>query len=162
MTECATEAEPWLRTTANISLPRKALILSSTHNGPKVAAYQGPSLVDAMDTWTEGWAGLAEDVPVGRGIVAELRPFVVHLEQRGLAPTTVRAHVNNLWVIGGEIIREVNEEPRQRKLAARKLLLKAIDLGEAPLARGVSEADQNAIDATARRLLRFMMAHGTK
>jgi hypothetical protein len=120
------------------------------------------SLVDSMDSWPESWAGLPEDVPVGKGLVAELRPFVIHLEQRGLAAATIRGHVNGLWVIGGEIIRRLPQGSRPRKVNARKLLLDAIDLGEAPLANGVSEADQNAIDATARRLLRFLTAHGSK
>jgi len=115
-----------------------------------------------MDAWPDSWAGLPEDIPVGEGLVAELRLFVAHLEQRGLAPKTIRGHLINLWVIGGEIIREVNEDPRQRKISARKLILKAIEGGEAPLANGVSESEQVAIDATARKLLRFMMAHGAK
>lgn len=127
-------------------------------NSPSASA----SIVDLMNAWPESWAGLPEDVPVGKGLVAELRPFVVHLEQRGLAPATVRAHVNALWVIGGEIIRRLPQGSRPRKVPARKLLLDAIEGGEAPLANGVSEAEQNAIDATARQLLRFMTAHGSK
>jgi hypothetical protein len=72
-----------------------------------------------MDAWPESWAGLRADVPVGRGLVGEFRPFVNHLKQRGLVPKTVRGHVHNLLLLGGEIIREVNESPRQRKLTAR-------------------------------------------
>ena len=113
-----------------------------------------------MDSWPKSWAGLPEDVPVGKRLVAELRPFVVHLEQRGLAAATIRGHLNGLWVIGGEIIRRLDEDPRQRKLTGRKLLLSAIEGGEAPLANGVCEGDQNAIDATARKLLRFLTAQG--
>lgn len=129
---------------------------------PKTSSTKSASLVASMEALPESWACLPEDVPVGKGLVTELRPFVVHLEQRGLAPAKIRGHVNGLWVIGGEIIRRLDEDPRQRKLTARKLLLGAIEGGEAPLANGVSEADQNAIDATARKLLRFMTAHGTK
>lgn len=128
----------------------------------KSSSAKPPSLVDSMGSWPESWAGLPVDVPVGRDIVAELRPFVVHLEQRGLAPKTVLGHVNGLWVIGGEIIRRLPQGSRPRKVNARRLLLDAIEGGEAPLANGVSEADQNAIDATARRLLRFMTANDAK
>lgn len=129
---------------------------------PKASSTKPHSLIDSMDSWPESWAGLPEDVPIGEGLVAELRPFVAHLEQRGLASNTVRAHVNGLWVIGGEIIRRLPQGSRPRKVSARKLLLDAIEGGEAPLANGVSEADQVAIDATARKLLRFMTAHGSK
>jgi hypothetical protein len=113
-----------------------------------------------MDTWPESWAIEPEDVPVGRALVAELRPYAVHLEQRGLTPKTVRRHLNDLWVIGGEIIRRINYDESKRKLAARKILLDAIEGGEAPLASGVTEAQQAELDAAAKRLLRFMTAQG--
>ena len=114
------------------------------------------SLLAQLDQWPDSWAGVSEDRPIGTGLVAELRPFVTHLQQLNLSPKTVRSHVTNLWVIGGEIIRQVNDEPQLRKLKPRKLLLDAIDLGEAPLARGVTEKQQSSLDATARRLLRYL------
>jgi integrase len=61
-----------------------------------------------------------------------------------------------LWAIGGEIIRDVNDDPRLRKTNPRRLLLKAIECGEAPLVRNATEAQQNSCDSTARRLLRFL------
>lgn len=115
-----------------------------------------------MNAWPESWAGFPEDISVGRALVGEFRPFVVHLEHRGLAPKTFGDHLNNLWVIGGEFIRRFDYETGPRRVDARKLLLDAIAMGEAPLANGVSEAEQNAIDAMARQPLRFMMAHDTK
>jgi hypothetical protein len=90
-----------------------------------------------------------------------MRPFAEHLARR-FSERTVCSHLNCLWVIGGEIIRRLDEEPRPRRITARNLLLEAIEAGEAPLASGVTEAEQKVIDATARRLLRFMTAHGTK
>jgi len=109
-----------------------------------------------MDSWPKSWAGSAADIPVGEGLVAELRPFIRHLYKRGLSPRTIRRHLDNTWVIGGEIIRIVVEEPKRRKTHPRQLLLDAIDLAEAPLARGASEQEQRSFDATARRLLRFL------
>jgi len=119
------------------------------------------SLLALLDRWPDSWAGVPEDRPIGTGLVVELRSFVVHLQQLRLSPKTIRSHVNNLWVIGGEIIRQVNDEPQLRKLKPRKLLLDAIDLGEAPLARDATEEQQNSLDATARRLLRFLTKTNT-
>ena len=111
-----------------------------------------------MDQWPDSWAGVDADKPVGAGLVAEFRPFVAHLQTRGLQPKTVRRHLDSLWVIGGEIIRRLNYEPALRKTNPRELLLDAVVGGEAPLAPHASEADQRVFDATARRLLRFLSA----
>lgn len=109
-----------------------------------------------MDQWPDSWAGVAADKPFGAGLVAEFRPFVAHLQTLGLSRKTVRRHLDNLWVIGGEIIRRLNYEPVLRKTTPRRLLLETVAYGEAPLVSGVSETDQRAFDATARRLLRFL------
>lgn len=118
-------------------------------------------LIDIMDGWPSSWAGEPEDEPIGKALVAEMRPFAEHIERR-FSANTVRGHLNCLWVIGGEIIRQVNDDPHQRKLDARALLLDAIGSGEAPLARNVTRTHQDSLDATAKRLLRFMTAHGTQ
>ena len=140
---------PWLR----------ILVTATTVTMSSLAKAQ--PLIDAMDAWPSSWAGVPEDEPIGKALVAEMRPFAEHLERR-FSANTVRGHLNCLWVIGGEIIRELDDEPQLRKLTGRKLLLEAIEAGEAPLASGVTEVEQNVIDATARRLLRFMTTHGTK
>jgi hypothetical protein len=111
-----------------------------------------------MDEWPESWAGSALDKPFGAGLVAEMRPFVLHLETLKLAPRTFRRHLNSLWVIGGEIIRRLYDEPKLRQKTPRAVLLDAIDCGEAPLVYTASEEEQRGFDGTARRLLRFLTA----
>jgi len=113
-------------------------------------------LLAMMEPWPRSWAGSAADIPLGEGLVAEMKPFIVHLCSLGLAPSTVRNHLDNCWAIGGEIIRKVIEDPPRRKIKLRKLLLDAIDLGEAPLVHPFSEEEQRSLDATARKLLRFL------
>jgi len=140
---------PWLR----------ILVTATTASMSSSAKPQ--SLINAMGAWPSSWAGVPEDETIGKALVAEMRPFAEHLE-RSLASKAVRGHLDNLWLIGGEIIRQVNYDPRQRRLTAKALLLAAIELGEAPLARGVTRKEQESLDATAKRLLRFMTAHGTQ
>lgn len=115
-----------------------------------------PALLALMEPWPCSWAGSDADIPVGEGLVAELKPFIVHLCSLGLAPSTVRKHLDNTWVIGGEIIREVVNDPSRRKMNPRMLLLEAIDLGEAPLVHPFSEKEQRSFDATARKILKFL------
>ena len=109
-----------------------------------------------MDRWPESWHGIPEDIPVGEALVVRMKPFVRHLRQIGLAEKTIKRHLDNLWVIGGEIVRSLNYEPEKRKRPPRELLWEAVELDEAPLVWGADEVEQNLIDVTARKLKKFM------
>jgi len=60
--------------------------------------------------WTTGRVpGRGWKRPAARGrMVACLRPFIEHLASSSLSPKTIRRHVDNLWMLGGEIIRDLN------------------------------------------------------
>jgi len=109
-----------------------------------------------MEDWPANWAGDDEDVPAGRGLVAILRPFITDLHAQGLSDGTIRRHLDNLWLIGGEVIREVNDRPSLRRKEPRVLLLAAIQDGQAPLVHDLTEQEQASVDATARKLLKFL------
>ena len=72
-----------------------------------------------------------------------------------LTPKTIRRHVDPCWVLGGEVVRRLHDEPKLRKQTPRAVLLDTIAVGEAPLVQGASEAHQRRLDGTARGLLRF-------
>lgn len=109
-----------------------------------------------MEEWPQSWAGEDADVPVGCSLVAIMHSFMIHLHQQDLASNTLRRHLDNLWLIGGEIIREVNDHPPLRAKPARALLIEAVQHGEAPSVHDLSPEEQNAVDATARKLLTFL------
>ena len=111
-----------------------------------------------MAGWPKSWAGTHEDESVGRRLVGVLRLFMTHLQHQGLSSGTLRRHLDNLWLIGGEIIRQVDYDPTLRDKPAHALLLEAIQNGEAPLVRDLTEEQQTALDATARKLLKFVAA----
>ena len=111
-----------------------------------------------MEGWPKSWAGTHEDEPVGHRLLAVLKPFVTHLQHQGLCSKTLRRHLDNLWLIGGEIIRQLDDDPTLRDRPTHALLLEAIQDGEAPLVRDLTEEQQAALDATARKLLKFVAA----
>jgi len=55
-------------------------------------------------------------------LLACLRPFIAHLTSSSLSRKTIRKHVDNLWMLGGKIIRDLHEDPSLRKVAADRLL----------------------------------------
>lgn len=113
------------------------------------------ALLALMVSWPKSWAGTADDIPIGETIVNEMKPFITHLASKRLTAATVRRHLDNCWVIGGEIIRHINYYPEMAKTEPCTLLLDSIRAGEAPLVHDASEEEQRAFDATARKLLRF-------
>ena len=111
-----------------------------------------------MEDWPKSWAGTDEDEPVGRRLMAVLHLFMTHLQQQALSARTLRRHLDNLWLIGGEIIRHLDDDPTRRDKPTHALLIEAIQDGEAPLVRDLTEEQQAALDATARTLLEFVAA----
>ncbi len=74
-----------------------------------------------------------------------------------LSPKTIRKHVDNLWILGGEIIRDLNETPSLRKVPVERLLFDAIDDEGGPLIHNCdSEEQQRSFDATCCKLRRFL------
>jgi hypothetical protein len=84
------------------------------------------------------------------------RPFIEHLGSSSLSSKTIRWHADNLWILGGEIIRDLNYTPSLRKIAAQRLLREAVHADGGPLIHNGSEEEQHSVDATCRKLHRFL------
>ena len=100
--------------------------------------------------------GLDKDLPPGEELVACHRPFIEHLASSSLSSKTIRRHLDNLWMLGGEIIRDLNYTPSLRKVAAQRLLREAVHADGGPLIHNSSEDKQSSLDATCRKLHRFL------
>ena len=111
-----------------------------------------------LDHWAQSWAGFPKlDVPVGEKIVEEFKPFLQALGDAGYSKKTLKRYADFLWALGGEVIRHVNEEPADRKLPARELLLRHIDETGGPYwPHAYNARDRNAFNSVCRRLYRFM------
>ena len=100
--------------------------------------------------------GWEKDLPPGEKLVACFRPFLEYLVSSDLSPKTIQKHVDNLWVLGGEIIRDLNETPSLRKKPVESLLSDLMDDGGPLLYHCDSEDQQKSFDSTCRKLRRFL------
>lgn len=100
--------------------------------------------------------GREQDLPPGELLLASLRPFIEHLASSTFSAKTIRRHVDNLWLLGGEIIRDLHSDPSLRKKAADQLLRSVIHEEGGPLVHNGSEEEQRSFDATCRKLHRFL------
>jgi hypothetical protein len=109
-----------------------------------------------LDKWPRSWMGLEKDLPPGEELVVCFRPFIEHLASSSLSPKTIRRHVDNLWRLGGEIIRDLNYTPARREVAAQRLLRDVVGTDGGPLIYNGSEEEQRSLDSTCRKLHRFL------
>jgi hypothetical protein len=100
--------------------------------------------------------GLPKDLPPGERMVVVFRPFIEHLMALNLSRKTIRKHIDNLWLLGGEIIRDLNDTPSLRKVPVEDLLLDVLKDGGPLLYHCDSEEQQRSFESTCRRLCRFL------
>ena len=99
--------------------------------------------------------GLEKDLPAGEQLLALFRPFLEHLAASNLSPKTIQKHVDNMWALGGEFIRDLNYDPPLRKKSVEQALFKMIEYG-GPLLYHGGEDEQRSFDATCRKFKRFV------
>jgi hypothetical protein len=138
----------------------RAIVKAKTSKGNPAARSASSSDASAycrdLDHWPRSWMGLEKDLPPGEELVACFRPFLEHLASSTPAPTTMRRHVDNLWLLGGEIIRDLNYDPSLRKVAAQQLIRNVVGVDRGPLIYNGSEEEQRSLDSTCRKLHRYL------
>src|SRR5882757_4433962 len=75
-----------------------------------------------LDQWPRSWMSIEQDLPPGEQLLPHFRRSIEYLASSSLSPKTIRNHVDNLWSLGGEIIRDLHYDKTLRKLPAERLL----------------------------------------
>ena len=99
--------------------------------------------------------GLEKDLPPGRQLLVLFRPFLEYLAASDLSPKTIQKHVDNMWALGSEFIRDLHNDPPLRKKSVEQALLQMIEYGGPLLYRG-GEDQQRSFDSTCRKFRRFL------
>jgi hypothetical protein len=98
--------------------------------------------------------GLEKDLPPGEQLLILFRPFLEHLAESDLSPKTIQKHVDNMWALGGEFIRDLHSDSSLRKKPVEQVLLQMIEYG-GPLLYHGGEDQQRSFDSTCRKFLKF-------
>jgi hypothetical protein len=109
-----------------------------------------------LPEWPGSWMGLPKDLVRGEKMVAYFRPFLEHLIDLGLSKKTIRKHVDNLWVLGGEMIRDLHVTPSLRKVPIETLVFQVIQDGGPILYHNDSEEQQRSFESTCNKFRRFL------
>ena len=112
-----------------------------------------------LDNWPNSWSYDQPDLAVGQRIIEVLIPFLLDLLNQGLARQTVRRHRDNLWMLGGELVRRRYEDDVLAQMDVSDALQQLVqDDGGPFMGSRISEAEQDSLDATCRKLRRFLNA----
>lgn len=105
--------------------------------------------------WPDRWMIVEKDKVYGQGLLDAMRPFVEHLMAKKLKKKTIRTHMDNLWLLGGEIIRSVHIY-QEYNVPPIKKLRDSVDSEGGPYSQYLdSEWAINSFDATCRKFHRF-------
>ena len=129
---------------------------------PKVEpTAKSAKMLKALDEWPDSWTMQEKDKELGEELVKIFRELLLALHLQGLAQRTIDRHCSNLWILGGEAVREWNTPTLSRDASALQLLQDIVSEEGGPLLRGqLVEGESQAFDATCRRLFRYLQDNG--
>ena len=109
-----------------------------------------------LNGWPRSWMGFEKDLPPGEQLVTLFRPFLEQLAVSNLSAKTIQKHVDNLWTLGREFIRDLHNDPSLRKRPVDQVVFKMIEYGGPLLTHG-GEDQQSSFDSTCRKFRRFLI-----
>ena len=110
-----------------------------------------------INDWPSAWEGVKADIKTGHAILEHFKLFLVHQIEKGKSKRTIKNYAQYLWVLGGELIRQVNDNTRDRKLSARDFILKYIDESGGPYwCHAQDESEHDKYDSVCKKLFKFM------
>jgi hypothetical protein len=116
-----------------------------------------------LDQWPGSWAYEAGDILPGLQMIECFKPFLRELLAVSLSRKTLRLHRDNIWMLGGEVIRRLQMDRSLRGRPIQQVVRDLIsDDGGPLLSHGQSEAEQRSFDATCRKLFHFLTAPETR
>ena len=113
--------------------------------------------ISEINRWPRSWAGTDEDVEYGRRIMELMKPFVRELLNSSYSSKTIKEHINNLWLLGGHIIKHVNHHEENGKQDPRFLLTRFIDSFDGPNISDLSGYEQKSFDRTCRKYYKYLV-----
>lgn len=113
-----------------------------------------------IDNWPAKWEIAEEDIVIGKAITEQFKLFLINRIDKGRVKKTIKNNATYLWVLGGELIRAINEDDSERQLTARELILKYVDDSGGPYWRhACDEIEHSRYDSVCKQLFKFIAAN---
>jgi len=109
-----------------------------------------------FNEWPSSWSEGEDDLSYSRKLLEIFEEFVENLCKSGLSTKTIRRHMDNLWQLGGELVRRVNLE-KKYSVFVKEHLIEHVDAEGGPYCHHLDiEEDLRSYDATCKKLFRYV------
>lgn len=113
--------------------------------------------VPNFDDWPKSWMGNEKDLVYGRQLLSWFSCFLQALHDDGMAKKTFAQYRDNLWLLGGTIIREVSLNGGYQDDPLEKLVEAVADDGILPdHSDQMSEVELEAFERMCRRFKKYL------
>lgn len=110
-----------------------------------------------IDPWPHAWRVESQDPPPGQLMLDIFKVFLLHQVRLGRARKTLRLHRDHLFILGGQLIRLLHENPSLRQRGIVRVLAESIDDEGGPIIYPpLTESEQRSFESTCKLLHRFM------
>ena len=111
-----------------------------------------------IDPWPHAWRVESQDLAPGRLMLDIFKLFLLHQSSLGRARKTLRLHRDHLFILGGQLIRLLHENPSSRRRGIVRVLAESIDDDGGPVIYPpLTESEQRSFDSTCKLLHGFML-----
>ena len=114
-------------------------------------------ILNDIRQWPDSWKGDDRDLIPGNLILGVFIHYLNAMVDKGRARATVTKHGDYLWALGGEIIRNLNDQKLDPNPDAYRLILNYVDNAGGPYWRHAnSEDDLRQFDSVCRALYKCL------
>lgn len=113
--------------------------------------------VPDFDEWPKSWMGIEEDLAYGRKLLSWFANFLQALYDEGMSRKSFARYRDNLWLLGGTIIREVSLYEEYQDDPLEKLAESVADDGILPDHYDqMTQAELRAFERMCRRFEKYL------
>ena len=114
-----------------------------------------------INNWADSWEREEKDIDVGERILNYVFiPFFEFLIEKQLSKKTIKKHMDNIWLLGGELINSVNMDEELRNINELELVLKFIDSdGGLESMHNETEEETRSFDSSCKKLYKYLKSN---
>ena len=110
-----------------------------------------------INDWPASWEITEDDLTIGPAVTEQFKLLLIDLIKKERSRSTIKIYARYLWALGGELIRQINEDDSERSLSAKELILKYVDDSGGPYWRHArDELEHVRYDSVCKQLFKFI------